>query len=288
MPEQPAAFERRGVLKTIPVDSEERALTHYGTEPCALNEVGVNVETTGQNATCAEFSEDGQYIFYLNGSNLIRDELSEPFAINEVVDTVTNGIGAQQAFTFTEGGSTLLACDSGTETADRLEKYSLDSPYDISNLTFEQDNTNVSGSLDVAMRPDGGRLWLTRQPSDNFHEEILQYNLGTAFDLSTMSINSTIDVSDYFGGDEVDVFGFDWFNNGNNFVFSTGLGEFPAADQGVYEVNPSGTYDLSSFDDIINNPDGMDYGGVRVQGDCSVIMTVTAGSGGSQKSFLYR
>jgi len=100
---------------------------------------------------------------------------------------------------FNNSGTKLFIYD-GTGN-DFIKKYSLTSPFNISNATFEQQSTGTSSKTfsqlegnpqGLAFSSDGSKMYITGHGKDKVQE----FNLSTPFDLSNVTKKGGYDVSD--------------------------------------------------------------------------------------------
>ncbi len=100
---------------------------------------------------------------------------------------------------FNNSGTKLFVYD-GTGN-DFIKKYSLTSPFNISNATFEQQSTGTSSKTfsqlegnpqGLAFSSDGSKMYITGHGKDKVQE----FNLSTPFDLSNVTKKGGYDVSD--------------------------------------------------------------------------------------------
>lgn len=98
---------------------------------------------------------------------------------------------------FTEDGLTLFLVFLGP---DYVKKYTLSQPWDVTNLT-EVASFSVNGETntpcDVSFKPDGTKMYIVSDSISN--EGVYEYDLSTAWDITTAVVNNFYDVSSQTG-----------------------------------------------------------------------------------------
>ena len=140
-------------------------------------------------------------------------------------------------------GNSLLALDNASP--DRVEKYNASTAYDITTLTYSQ-SLGV-GSYEIYltsmhMSPDGMKLYV----AGNQNNEFIQYNLTTAFDLSTASFYSTLSFANFgamwFKPDGTKAFAMNFTNSSvTTFNMSTAWHITGATNAGSHTLQNHGT-----------------------------------------------
>jgi 6-phosphogluconolactonase (cycloisomerase 2 family) len=142
---------------------------------------------------------------------------------------------------FNNDGTKLYSVDRAT---DAVYQYSLSTPYDIitgsyDSVSFSLTSQSIGNPRDITFKSDGTSFYIV----DNGLDAIFQYNLSTAFDLSTASYSSkSFSVLSEDGA----ATGIEFFNNGTAF-FLTGY-----ANENVYQYSLTTAWDIStaSYDSI--------------------------------------
>ncbi len=159
------------------------------------------VNSTGISITRShglEFSLDGKKMFITDSDNndLIEYDLSSwdvttKSKVQSVnIGTEPNGISLKDGLKF------FVVREPGY-----VDSYALSSEYDISTLNSENtlDVTSEDTFMqDIAFKTDGGRMYLIGGSNDN----VFEYNLTTAWDISTASIANSFDISNWQGNPE--------------------------------------------------------------------------------------
>jgi len=176
------------------------------------------------------FKPDGSQLYVIGEGNdsVYQYGLSTAFDISTASFVrsldVTPQDGSPKGLVFKPDGSQLYVIGRNT---DNVIQYSLSTAFDISTASFSQsfDVSSQDGSpTGLAFRPDGSQLSVVGNNNDN----VYQYGLSTAFDVSTASFARSLDVSPQDGsptgltfrpdGNQLYVVG----NSGNN-VYQYGL-----------------------------------------------------------------
>jgi WD40 repeat protein len=143
-------------------------------------------------------SSDGTKGFILTGSEFVREyDLAEPFSFIDKTFVDSLDLTAQNnshtAITFGDAGTKLYATGKFSSN-DEVNQFNLGTAFDVSTATFAQSLNVSSQSADakgIAFADSGTRLYIVAE-SD---AEVNQFNLGTAFDISTASFVQLFDLS---------------------------------------------------------------------------------------------
>jgi len=158
------------------------------------------------------------------------------FQLNAVSLTDTFGVGSQDSrptgLTFRPDGTQMYLTGNSN---DDLIQYSLSTAFDVSTASFDL-SFNVSardGTPEgIALKPDGTQLYFIGSDNNN----VYQYSLSTAFDISTRSFVRSFDVSTQDGGPSGLAFkpdGSRLYVSGNN-------------NDDIYQYNLSTAFDIST------------------------------------------
>ena len=108
---------------------------------------------------------------------------------------------------FNASGTKLFIFDE-TGGSSLIKQYSLNSPYNLSNITLQKQSTGTSDKtfstiesqpMGFTFSSDGSKMFITGKNKDKVQE----FNLSTPFDLSSVSRTNGYDISgqiDYVGG----------------------------------------------------------------------------------------
>ena len=124
-------------------------------------------------------------------ATLLLDGVAEGYDLSGAAyDSVSFSVGSQEAtptgVTFNTDGTKMFICGSN---GDEVNEYALSTPFDISTASF---TTNFSVSAqeitpeDIVFKPDGTKMYIIGRTGD----DIGQYSLSTAYDISTASFDS--------------------------------------------------------------------------------------------------
>jgi DNA-binding beta-propeller fold protein YncE len=93
--------------------------------------------------------------------------------------------GPQDVWFNTDGTKMFILGYTGSD----VNEYSLSTAWDVSTISYTRNfsvSAQASGPRGMFMNPDGTKMWITENTSDEVHE----YDLTTGFDLSTASYNN--------------------------------------------------------------------------------------------------
>jgi len=143
------------------------------------------------------FKPDGSQL-YVSGSgndNIYQYGLSTAFDVSTASFVqsfdVSSQSGVPAGVVFKPDGSQLYIVDDPTTN---VYQYGLSTAYDISTASFSQSfdvGTQDNNPRGLAFKPDGSQLYVIGRANDN----VYQYGLSTAFDISTASFSQSFDVS---------------------------------------------------------------------------------------------
>jgi DNA-binding beta-propeller fold protein YncE len=208
---------------------------------------------SAQNETLAafqvQFSPDGTKMFIMGGTpvgspeaNIWRYDLSPAWDIASASFVSSVNITGNNGFAFKPDGTKMYAVKSGFP--EKIEEYNLSPAWDISSASFVHELTiadqgaNPSG---LAFKSDGTVCYIAGAGD----RAVYQYDLSTAWDVTTMSVNGSL----YVGANDAAMFGLAVEQNGTK-VFVSGLlsnAMFQYSLSIAHDVT-SGTYDNESFD----------------------------------------
>ncbi len=204
------AFNANGTKMFISGSSQNRVFEFDLT-------VGFDVSTATQNSNeCNHISQDASVIglklnsdgtkMFLIGSDSEAEGIEE-FTLSTAYDVsscqfVTTHFEGEmdiRDIAFNNSGTKLFIYD-GTGN-DFIKQYSLNSPFSISNATFEKQSTGTSSKTfkqlegnpqGLAFSSDGSKMYITGHGKD----KVQQFNLSTPFDMSNVTKDGGHDVSD--------------------------------------------------------------------------------------------
>ena len=148
------------------------------------------VNSTEYNPFGIVFSPDGDR-FFLTGS--ARDRVYG-YKIGVKYLDVSSEEANPNSISFKSNGTKIYILGSG---GDRINEYDLSTAWDVSTGTYNQNfsiNAQETAPQGMFFKPDGTKVYITGQTGDDVNE----YDLSTAWDISTMSYNQTF----YVGSQE--------------------------------------------------------------------------------------
>jgi len=143
------------------------------------------------------FKPDGSqmYVVGSNNFNVYQYSLSTAFDITTASFVRSFDVSTEDTrphgLTFKPDGSRLYVTGSSN---DNVYQYSLSTAYDISTASFVQSfgvSSQDTSPQGLAFKPDGSQMYIIGRGNDN----VYQYSLSTAFDVSTARFTRSFDVS---------------------------------------------------------------------------------------------
>jgi len=193
------------------------------------------------------FKPDGTKMYVVGGSgdDINQYTLSTAFDLSSAsFDSVTFSVASQDSaprkVKFNDDGTKMFIVGTSTDT---VYQYSLSTAYDISTASYDSVSFSVSSQdtdpRGLDFKPDGTRMYILGTSSD----DVFQYSLSTAWDLSTASYDS---VSFDTTAQDNDPFSITFNNDGTLFFIVTN------ANDSVYQYSCSTAYDIStaSYDSV--------------------------------------
>lgn len=194
-----------------------------------------------------DFKSDGTklYVIGTSSSDILQYSLSTPFDVSTATydNIATTGlVGSGYDLVFKRDGTKVFVIDGRRY----IEEYNLSTPWDLSTISSMVNQLDTEVEFDdnhqygFYVKPDGTRLYVTsiRDPY------IQQYNLSTAWDLSTATANSTVGTTATYGIGFTDDGTIMFSMEGNNPLRKWNLST-------PWEVNTAvsdSTYDLNNLD----------------------------------------
>ena len=187
------------------------------------------------------FNADGtkMYVVATTSDSVFQYSLSTAFSISTAsYDSVSFSVASQETFptdvTFNTDGTKMYVVGSDGNS---ILQYSLSTAFDLSTASYDSVNFSVAGqegnALGLAFSNDGFEVHIVGRSEDT----VYQYNLSSAFDLSTASYNS---ISFSVAGQESFPTGVT-FNVGGTKMYVVG-----AANRTVYQYT-TGASDIATF-----------------------------------------
>jgi len=156
-----------------------------------------DVSSQANNPGSPVFKPDGSrlYVVGSGSSTVVQYNLSTAFDISTASFSqsfdVSTQDGSPSGLDFKPDGSQLYVTGFNN---DNVYQYSLSTSYDISTASFVRSFSVASQDgipRGLAFKPDGSQLYIAGSSNDN----VYQYSLSTAFDVSTASFVRSFDVS---------------------------------------------------------------------------------------------
>ena len=166
-------------------------------------DVNQNISSREDRAQDAKFNSDGTIVLVLgtSGDGIDSWSLSTPYDINTM--TVNDNSfellnGNPRGFDFNNDGTKMFVLQG----AGRVDEYSLSTPYDPSTKGSPKSLTVPAGDSfhqGLKFSSDGKKMFAVRGAlagtPDNSQNNIMEYNLTKAFDISTATLNGTYTTS---------------------------------------------------------------------------------------------
>lgn len=157
--------------------------------------VGTGLQETAP--TGLAFKPDGtkMYICGTSGDDINEYDLSTAWDVDTATFTQNQSISGQETapesmYFKSDGTALYVAGNSGND----INQYSLSTAWDVSTLSFVRNfsvNTQETSVRGVEFTPDGETMYICGTASQDVHE----YNLTTAWDISTATLGQSLDVS---------------------------------------------------------------------------------------------
>jgi len=196
--------------------------TAFDISTASFDSVTFSVASQDTSPLDIAFNNDGtkMYIAGGTGDDINEYALSTAFAISTASFTTNFSVSSQdtpQVVTFNNDGTKMFICGSSSDT---VFQYSLTTAFDISTASYDSVSFSVASQEatpnGLAFNNDGTKMYITGASGD----DVNQYTLSTAFDLSTASFDSvTFSVSSQEISPEGIV-----FNNDGTKMYIVGLG----------------------------------------------------------------
>ena len=197
------------------------------------------------------FKPDGtkMYVIGTTGDDVNEYNLSTAWDVSTASYLQNFSVAAQEnapiAVFFKPDGTKMYICGF---TGDDVNEYDLSTAWDISTASFLQlFSVSAQDSLPTALffKSDGTKMYVLGDTNDNVNE----YNLSTAWDISTASFNQTF----YFGGQCGTAYGLFFKPDGTQMFIS---GQTPASIFSYSTVSYTQTLDLSTGTTFSFTPSG--------------------------------
>ncbi len=233
--------------------------TAYDISTATVNNTKV-VHVSGGNdshvPTQVVFNNDGTKMFVVNHANRRSVDywsLTTAFDVSTAsFDGLYSLIGKEQranSIAFNNDGTRMFIAGVGNNSQERVHEFSLDTAFDLSSGVTHVNTEDMSSYHDyidgVTFKDDGTKMYTI----DSETEQISQFKLTTPYDVSTLSLEGTFDVSSYDIAPREVAFS----NDGSKMFF---IGD---TNDKVYEFNLSCNWSL--IDSACDDPVGKYKGG---------------------------
>jgi len=151
------------------------------------------------------FSPDGTKMYIAGDQNdkIYQYTLSTAFDVTSASyasKSVSSAVGSPFTTQFKSDGTKMYVVEASSGTY-YITEYTLSTAFDVSTASYTSNSFNTSTQTNavagIFLEPDGTKLFAASQND----RKILQYNFGTAFDISTLSYsNTSLNVSTQVGG----------------------------------------------------------------------------------------
>lgn len=220
-------------------------IVSYYTGEVTSEAENINVSSQEPSPYGVTFKSDGTALFVCGYSNDNVHEyyLPEPYNIKGAAyqKTLTIGGGNVYSVRFKPDGTKMYFITTNT---DQVVEYDLSTAWDISTGTENQRFSAASQDINptgLDFKPDGTKMYVGGSVNDS----VFEYDLSTAWDISTASYSQSLDVSAYAGA----VIGVKFVKDGTILTIVGG------AD--VFSFSLSTPYDISTASLIVDaQPDG--------------------------------
>ncbi len=208
------------------------------------------------------FNNDGTKMFISNhaGENTIDYwSLSTAFDISTATFNEAFELDGQEqranSVAFNNNGTRMIVAGAGNMSQHRIHEYSLATPFDFSSGVTHLNTEDLSSTLDyidgVTFNYDGTKMYtiISETGDDDDISQIFQFKLTTPYDVSTLSLEGTLNVSSLVSSDSREMA----FSNDGSKMFI-----IDDSNEKVHEFNLSCNWSVidGACDDPITTSDG--------------------------------
>jgi 6-phosphogluconolactonase (cycloisomerase 2 family) len=179
---------------TAPLNATAVEGSAYSLNNASYEFKSVSVTSQATTPTGVQFNSDGtkMYVIDFDNDDIFQYSLSTAFDVSTAsYDSVSFDGSSQetkpQGLVFSPDGTKMYTVG---QTADSFFQYSLSTAFDLSTVSYASKSFSVASQdltpTDLAISPDGTKMYMIGVTSDS----IFEYDLSTAFDVSTASYNS--------------------------------------------------------------------------------------------------
>ena len=155
------------------------------------------VDSEDDGARDVKFNSDGTKMFYLGGTNdkVYEYKLTTAFDVSSrsYVDSFSvSPVGFPEELEFSPDGTKMFVLDN---TGDDVNEFKLTTGFDISTASYVQTfsvSSQEGTATGLAFTYDGTKMFVTGWSNDT----VIEYKLGTAFDISTATFIDTYAIAD--------------------------------------------------------------------------------------------
>ena len=174
------------------------------------------------------FGDSGNYLYVVGQATpyLQRKALANPYDINTVSATTTKNIssfGATQGIEFKDDGSVMYiptSANADVKVSGLSTNWDITSTLSTSTVSLavtDDDGDTIAGMTGIRFKPDGTKVFISYRVSNT--PKVAEFSLSTAWDLSTKSFVSSLNIGDklgyYSSGVYAYVAGLDWNSDGS-------------------------------------------------------------------------
>jgi len=234
------------VVFSNPPASGTPVQTFYDLNNASYDSVSFSLASQEVSPQGVQFKPDGTKMFVIGttGDDINEYTLSTAWDVSTATFVTNFSVAAQDltpyGFHFNNNGTKFFVTGA---TNDSVFQYSCSTAYDMSTASYDSVSLSVSsqdtGPFGIEFKPDGTKMYMFGLTNDS----VYQYDLTTAFDLSTASYESkSFDASTQTGSTGQ---GFVFNGDGTKAFINNGLGD-------VYQYSLSTAYDVStmSYDSV--------------------------------------
>jgi hypothetical protein len=170
--------------------------TAFDTTTATYDSVSFDLSSQATNPANIKFNPDGTKMFIVDitTNSIYQYSLSTAFDASTIsYDNVSFSSASQETYLmalyFTFDGTKMYA---GGRNSDRVHQYSLSTAFDLSTVSYDNVSLDISAKeaslTSVFFDTAGEKLFILGYTSDSLH----QYNLSSAYDLTTATFSSTL------------------------------------------------------------------------------------------------
>lgn len=217
----------RMILTTEPGSGEKlKAYTFDDSTLPSFATVQEEISENGKNPRGNCFGNAGQYLYVVRQASpyLIRYTLSPPYNVgtsSPATQTRSNSLGSAQGIAFKDDGSVAYVITSTSVTV-----LNLSTNWDITSVSStnsevlggtDDDGDTITSYTGIRFKPDGSKVFVSYRVNND--PKVAEYALSTAWDLTSKSFTSSINIGSNIGlfnaTDNAYIAGLDWNSDGS-------------------------------------------------------------------------